>query len=142
MTKIKIIFFLLGFLFPLLINAQQYNYVVDNQANQKKKIHIHISFKHIFKSKGERVAKRTVRKDNRKNKKANKQYVKSVKKHQKAIGNSDDLTPNNKKKVFKRMKKNRKSAKRQVNKKPRDSFFKRTWNKTFHKKKLKSKSKS
>ncbi len=144
MSKVKIIFFLLIFslTIPVFVNAQQYKYVVDKASNQKKKkFRIHISFRHLFKPKAERVAKKAARKDARKKKRLEKQYAKSVKKYQKAVGSPTDLTPNKKKKVFKRMKKNRKSAKRQVNGKPKDPFFKRMWNKTFHHKRLKSKQK-
>ena len=144
MSKIKIIFFLLLFTttIPVFVNAQQYKYVVDKESNQKKKrFRIHISFRHLFKPKAERVAKRAARKDARKKRRAEKQYAKSVKKYQKAVGSPGDLTPNKKKKVYKRMKKNRKKAKRQVNGKPRDPFLKRTWNKIFHRKKLKHKPK-
>ena len=144
MSKVKIIFFLLLFSFtiPVSVNAQQYKYIVDKESNQKKKkFRIHISFRHLFKPKAQRVAKRAARKDARKKRREEKQYAKSVIKYQKAVGSPNDLTPNKKKKVFKRMKKNRKAAKRQVNGKSRDPFLKRTWNKIFHHKRLKSKPK-
>ncbi len=108
---------------PLAGFTQQFGYNIETHQ-KKRRYKLKSKVKKLFHpNSAERVARKTVKKDNRKQRKKDKQYVKSIKKHQKRVGKEGDLTPNRKKKVYKRMKKNRKITDRLRNNKHRDTFF-------------------
>ncbi len=108
---------------PVVGIAQQYGYSIETHQ-KKRKYKLKIKIKKLFHpNKAERTARKAVKKAEKKRLKREKQYLKTITKYQKHVGKEGDLTPRQKKKVYRRMKKSRKVADRLMHNKHRDPFF-------------------
>jgi hypothetical protein len=112
--------------------SQSYN--IDNK--QKKKVHVHISFRKIFiGDKAHRTVKKAERKEEKKIRKSEKYEQKAIKKYQKKANKPDYAHTN--KDAYKNMKKHKRTQNRLFADKGEHSLIKRIFTKEHERKKAK-----